>query len=88
MTIMQLRRLPYRERSELAARIPAGKLRQAYILMFDHKPGRYYKQQTWRKCARLCGIDEEELRTSLTAIIKTFSTPVCRNIKNWKGGNM
>lgn len=88
MTIMQLRRLPYREKSELAARIPAGKLRQAYILMFDHKPGRYYKQQTWRKCAQLCGIDEEELRTSLTAIIKTFSTLVCRNIKNWKGGNM
>lgn len=76
MTIMQLRRLPYRERSELAARIPAGKLRQAYILMFDNKPGHYYKQQTWRKCAQLCGIDEEELRTSLTAIIKTFSAPV------------
>ena len=76
MTIGQLRHLPYRERSKLAARVPADKLRQAYILMFDYKSGHYYSRQTWHKYAQLCGIDEENLRTSLTAIIEALSSPV------------
>lgn len=73
MTIMKFKELPYHVRQGYAEKIPAGKLRQAYNLIFGGTRGRYYKDNTWHKAALLCGLDEQELREQLTAFVAAIA---------------
>lgn len=69
MTLTQFRNLPFETRQEVAQRVPAGKMRQAYNLMFGYTTGCYCRDNTWKKVAALCGIPRQELLDCLMPII-------------------
>lgn len=72
MTLTQFRNLPQDTRLEVAQRVPAGKMRQAYTLMFGYTAGHYYKDNTWKKAAALCGIPKQEMLDCIVPIIEDF----------------
>lgn len=74
MTLTRFRNLPLETRLEVVQRVPAGKMRQAYNLMFGYTTGHYYRDNTWKKAAALCRISKQELLDCLMPIIKAFES--------------
>lgn len=72
MTLTKFKNLPQETRLEVARLVPEGKMRQAYNLMFGYTKGRYFKDNTWKKAAALCGIPRQELLDCLMPIINNF----------------